>query len=185
MRKIPFFLLLIMVTAIGFSQPGNSNLAFVLQKGKFSLNAKPITPRWSVAAIQAQLGTTAKMQYGFNITHTYDNPGIVVFEAKEADSVGTGTMNELQIYFSAGDDVNDIVPSGVFTGSLKVDNINITSSLPMDKLRKQLKALKYKETNAYSEHNFRFAKNGIYIYFFYDASEKRLIKTSFGVDKPY
>ena len=165
-----------------WAQIAPENISMTLLQGKFTLNKKVLTPDWSLATGQQVLGSASRDRTGFNITHTYDEAGVVLFESA-SDKVGSGIIIELQVYFSAPDEQNAVVPSGVYTGKFTLENTAMDRHVPMDDMRKKLLAAKYTESESYTEHNYRFALNGIYIYLLYDEDETRLIKISVGKDK--
>ncbi len=182
-KTITTFILFLSIVNGALAQISSGDIAINLQKGKFSINRSTVTPGWDLSSATNVLGKNDRLKPGFNITHTYDELGIVLFEPTTGDKAPTGHMSEFQVYLSAPDETNTVIPSGLFRGSITVDNIQITRNSTMANLRKMLLAYGYTESQSYTEHNFRFASAGIYMYILCDASEMRVIKVSMGKDK--
>ncbi|MCX6181283.1 MAG: hypothetical protein NT150_05110 [Bacteroidetes bacterium] len=119
------------------------------------------------------MGKSDRTKDGYNITHTYDQKGLVLFEGKNKP----GHINEFQIYFSHPNP-NEVSPKGIFVGNLKIDGLTIYSSLDSETMLKKLK--KWKKTDSYIEHSYRMQFKMTYIYFQFADDEKTLIKVSIG-----
>lgn len=167
------------------AQPAEETITVKLQKGTLTINRSAITPDWQVGPVIGYLGKNNKRtKPGFNITHTYDDYGIVLFEPTATDDkIATGNLSEFQVYLSEPNVSNNVVPNGVFYGTMMVEGMRLTRSSTASQVREKLLGIGYAESNSYSVHNFRFAKNGVYMYVLFNEDEDRLIKVSLGKDK--
>jgi hypothetical protein len=87
------------------------------------------------------------------------------------------------VYFSPLEDTtNKIATTSYFTGSFTIGSLKLTRDMTGDDLKAKMNDNGFTETESYMEHNFRFAKDGLYIYFLFDEIEQRLIKVSVGKD---
>jgi len=191
MKKIIFLMsLLIAAAVVSYGQsagdhPGSSSgtvksvkLFISLAAGKLSINKVELSKNWKLAPVVSVLGSGGRTREGVNSTHSYDAEGIVLFE-KILDKRSTGEISEVQVYFSEGEK-NNVTPTGYYTGKLEIEKKQIDIDLPLEKLRNIL--WEYTESNSYSPHNYRFAKNGIYLYVQYDDDDLEIRKVSFGKD---
>jgi hypothetical protein len=102
-----------------------------------------------------------------------------LFESK-VETKPSGKLSEFQVYFSELEEANSVAANGYYTGSFAIGALKLKKDMTADNLREKL--VGYTETDSYSPHNFRFAKDGLYIYFLFDEIEQRLIKVSIGKD---
>jgi hypothetical protein len=181
MKKITS-LTLILLSCCYLAMAQSENISVKLEKGKFSINKAVITPAWDLSPAVKTLGNTDRLRNGFNITHTYDDLGIVLFEPKNTEKEPTGILSEFQAYFSAPTETSAVMPSGLFEGTITVENIRLSRNTAIADLRQKLLALKYAESDSYSPHNFRFNKDAVYFYVLFDETETRLVKFSIGKD---
>jgi len=154
-----------------------------VKSGKVKLNKVTFTAGWRAKPVLAALAAVKdndRLRPGFNITHTYDELGLVLFESRR-DEKATDTLSEIQLYISQPKDSNSVMPKGLFKGVLQIEKLVINSNLNIDDIKNGLEG--YKETDSYMENNHRLAKSGIYIYFQYNTTNDRLIKVSIGKDK--
>jgi hypothetical protein len=182
MKKLISILLLLAVIAPGLhAQVPAKNIALSIQNGKFTINKINLSDKWLTAPAIKVLGVAPRQKDGFNKTHTYDKYGIVVFE-KKADNTPSGKLSEFQVYFSELDEASTVSATGYFSGSFNIGSIKLSKNITADDLRAKLEQDGYTESDSYMPHNFRFAKDGLYIYFLFDEIEQRLIKVSVGKD---
>ncbi len=191
MKKIvSILLLLIMIVPASYAQAGKNKQAAVKSKvisldikgGKFTINKINLSDKWMMAPAVSVLGPAPRQKDGYNKTHSYDKLGIVLFESK-SDATPSGKLSEFQVYFSPLEDTtNKIAPTGYFTGSFTIGSVKLTKDMTGDDLKAKMVANGFEATDSYMEHNFRFAKDGLYIYFLFDEIEQRLIKVSVGKD---
>ena len=156
----------------------NDKLTISLVNGKLNLNKTEISGTWKTAAFIKFFGSDGRTRDGLNTTHTYDEDGVVVFE-KTTDKKKTGELSELQIFISSAEK-NEVTPSGLYKGSLIIENNRINADIPLDELRLKLKG--YKESESYMENNYRFSKAGIYMYIQFDEDDMEILKVSIGKD---
>ena len=178
MKKLFFLPALIFSFFSLLAQPESYNLEGSIKKGKLTLNKITINKTWKLQPCLKFLGVDRdRKRDGYNITHTYDDYGIVFFERKR-DEKATDTISEVQFYFSEPER-NNVTPTGYFIGNFTIDKMKISDVMtPAD-----LKNLDgYTQTDSYMEHNFRYAKDGLYIYFLFSTDETRLQKMSIGKD---
>ena len=176
-----FPLSLILLLASSFNTAGSSDVTVSVNNGSFKINTDDIiSTDWSLEKMQDALGKADRDRDGYNITHTYDNLSIVLFESKEGDN-GSGRVSEVQFYYKVKE-ANNVTPTGSgFSGQLIIDGAEIVPKLTPKKMMKKLK--NWKKTDSYMEHSYRMASAGLYIYFQFDDSEKSLLKVSIGPDK--
>ena len=111
---------------------------------------------------------------------------MVLFEPTATeDKIATGNLSELQLYLSEPNVSNNVAPTGIFNGTMMVENLKLTRNMTASQVREKLLGSKYTESNSYSPHNFRFAKAGVYMYVLFNEDEDRLIKVSMGKDKDF
>lgn len=184
MKKIALVLALFAfsLTWFGFAKK-DSEPAFVIKKGVISINGVKISSSMPLSDFKKALGAPERVHPGYNICHIYDTKCVRVMEGSvSGQSSGTGIVKETQIFFDvAALDSSASYPTGkVFPGSIKVDKLKITADLSAEQMLKGLP--KWKKTDSYTEHNYRMASNGLYIYFLYNEAEDKLIKVSIGPD---
>jgi hypothetical protein len=182
MKKTIGILLLFSVFATtSYAQKAVKKLAITVQNGKLNVNNINLAAKWEIAPMVKMLGIGARIRDGFNKTHTYDNYGIVLFESK-IESTPSGKLSEFQVYFSPLDEESAVSAKGYFGGTFTMGSLKLKKDITADEVREKLLAVGYTESESYSSHNFRFAKDGLYIYFLFDEIEQRLIKISIGKD---
>ena len=147
--------------------------------GKVTVAGARIPADWSIAPILEKLGSNYRKRDGYNITYTYDPYGIVLFE-KKGNENGTGKLIEIQVHFG-GVEPNNVTPTGNYTGNAMVEKLTVNAGLASQNMMASLK--KYAQTESYTEHNFRMAYKGVYIYFLFNDNEQSLMKISIGPDK--
>lgn len=182
LKKLSLLLALTIVFGglTSFSGSSSSDTSIVIKKGKFKINGVAILPSWGLDLCKKALGAPDRTRDGYNKTHTYDTKSIVLFE-KVKDKTPSGTVSEIQAYFSVPEQ-NDVTPKGSgYSGSITIDGTKITSSLSATDMKAKLK--KWKVTDSYLEHSYRMASKGLYIYFQYNEAETKLTKISIGPDK--
>lgn len=150
-----------------------------VSKGTISVGKKKVAPDWKLSTYKSALGEPSRTRDGYNKTHTYDDNGLVLFEPMK-DKVPNGIISEFQIYLNTPE-ANEVTPKGTYSGTLKIDKLNVTGSLTATTMLNKLKG--WQKTDSYMEHSYRMAKGGLYIYFQFNDSETSLIKVSIGPDK--
>lgn len=180
MKKTIITLLSILFITAGYAQVKPAAVAIAVRNGKFSINKTDVTPDWQVLNPVKVLGLPSRSKDGINKTHTYNDHGIVLFEAME-ENAPSGRMSEFQVYMSEPVEKNTIMPDSYFKGKFIIEKLTLTTETTISQLRAALPG--YRESDSYMDHNFRLSKDGIYLYFLYDADEQRLIKVSIGKDK--
>ena len=178
MKKIFIFLFFSTAYCSVMAQLAADKLNGSVSNGKLVLNKKEISKDWKLPVTVSVLGTAERIRDGANKTHTYDNYGIVLFERK-LENVPSDTVSEVQIYFSEMEK-NSVTPNGFYTGDFSVEKIKLSKDFSADELKEKLK--NYSQSESYMPHNYRFARNGIYIYFQFSDDEKKLQKISIGRD---
>ena len=103
----------------------------------------------------------------------------MLFESSP-NKIPSGKISELQVYLFEPEQKNEIVPDGYFQGTFKIGEVALHKNLTVAELREKLND--YTETDSYMQHNYRLAKDGLYIYFQYDDKDEVLIKVSIGKD---
>ncbi|MBP6022961.1 DUF7738 domain-containing protein [Ferruginibacter sp.] len=164
---------------LSFAQPSAKKISVVIKDGKFSIAKTNVTESWRQDAVSIELGINDRRRAGMNITHTYDDFGIVLFE-KTQNKVGSGELSEVQFYIAQGD-TNAVSPKGFFVGKMKIEKLKISSDLSWQNVKEKLKD--YKQTDSYIEHNYRLSNKGLYIYFQFNKEETTLLKISVGKDQ--
>ncbi|MFN8243350.1 MAG: hypothetical protein U0X40_04775 [Ferruginibacter sp.] len=180
MKKTAFIVFLFTPVLL-LAQAGLVKPVFKIQKGTLSLNGKTLKKPWQLDLLKMELGSNAAVFPGFNMVHTYNEQGIVLYESKMADSVGNGDISEIQVYFSAVAD-EELGPTAYFKGTALLENMKVYPGLTLSSLRRQMKVLKYTESKSYLDNSYRFTKAGIYIYFRYDITDQQLLRISFGTE---
>lgn len=150
-----------------------------LKSGKLSFGKYVVSKTWEVKPILDALGGGYRLLDKTNKVYTYDGWGIAVFESKKNDEP-TGILSEIQ-FFLGETEKNTVTPSSLFNGKLKIESITATGNVSFPYAKSHLK--KYKQSESYTEHSYRFAYNGVYIYLLFNASETALKKVSIGQDK--
>lgn len=180
MKKTLHFLACMFVFVMAIqAQVKPDKVNIVIKAGKFTLNKNEISNGWKMPDAIKVLSIAAKQKDGFNRTHTYNNYGIVLFEQTN-NKVASDKISEFQVYFSAPEETNNVMPEGYFKGSFTIEKLALKKDMSMDDVRAALPD--YTESESYSPHNFRLAKDGLYIYFLFDEIEQTLIKVSIGKD---
>ncbi|MDQ3111912.1 MAG: hypothetical protein M3R17_18655 [Bacteroidota bacterium] len=174
----PFALLFLLFTSFNNVTPSGMNVT--VKKGKFTINSVKMIPVWQLAACEKALGPEDRSKDGYNITHTYDDLSVVLFEPKVGEK-GSGTISEIQFYITLPSDPASLAPTRAYKGKMKIGNLTVSAEMTPAQMRKGLKG--WKETESYTDHNFRMAQNGLYVYFLFNDAETKLIKVSIGLDK--
>lgn len=182
-KKIaPIITAVLFAAAFMAASPEPSKIKVTISAGKFSIDKAKVAGNqdWKIAPFREALGS-AREKDGFNKTHTYDNLGIVLFE-RTNNKNASGDLIEVQIHFP-GSEASTVSPSGHFKGTVNFNGLKLNESTAITpaKLRKKLKG--WNESEAYISHNFRFTKNGIYVYAQFNEDETRIVKLSIGPDK--
>lgn len=167
-----------LLVAGGFAPKGTVQ-EVIVKKGKVKVNGVQVVPDWTMGPALKAIGETPRKRDGYNITHTFDNLGMVLFEPHK-DKVASGSFSEFQIHFFVPE-ANNVTPTSGFVGKIKVDKLIVTSALTAAQMRKKLKG--WKETESYLDHSYRMSSNGIYIYFQFNQDDTKLHKISIGPDK--
>lgn len=179
MKQLLTLIAFLFSCVLSFAQPAPGKISVVIKGGKFSIAKINVTESWQLDAVSKRLGNSDRRRAGMNVTHTYDDFGIVLFE-KTQNKTGSGTLSEVQFYISQGD-TNAVSPKGFFVGKIKIDKLKISSDLSWQNVKEKLKD--YKQTDSYMEHNYRLANKGLYIYFQFNKEETTLLKISVGKDE--
>lgn len=179
MKHVISTILLIFSTIISLAQTAPEKIEVTIKEGQFLINKTEVSAGWRLDAVNMDLGINDRQRPGLNITHTYDDYGIVLFE-KNYNKVASGILAELQFYIAAGD-TNAVSPKGFFAGKMKIEKLNISSKLSWKKVKEKLKA--YQLSDTYIEHSYRLAYNGLYIYFEFNKEDSQLLKVSIGKDQ--
>lgn len=153
-----------------------------VSKGKLKINNIQLTPDWNLDQFIKALGVPSKVRDGYNKTHTYHSKGLVLFEPMK-DEKPSGKISEIQCYLSPAPQPNNVTPDGICIIPIKIDNLELSSTLSSSVMRAKLK--KWQKTDSYIEHSYRMASKGLYIYFQFNDAEDQLIKISIGPDKNY
>lgn len=180
---IPFAFLFFLLSSFNAVTPSEMNVT--VKKGKLVINTVSMvqdkaTMNWPLTTCEKALGSADRSRDGYNYTHTYDDLSVVLFEPKSGEK-GSGNVSEIQFYFSFPDDPPSLAPKNAYKGKMKIGKLNVQTNMTSAQMRKGLKG--WKETDSYSEHNFRMSQNGLYVYFLFNDSETKLIKVSIGPDK--
>ena len=180
--KKHFFLALLLFPALQslIAQKDPGDVSVTIKSGEINLGKKNnLADDWNVQDGIKYLGNGARVRDGYNKTYTYDDMGVVLFESL-VEKVPSGKISEVQVHFSMPE-ANNVVPKNGFTGKLAIENLRVTSSTSIATIKEKLKD--YKDTESYTEHSYRLAKDGLYIYFMYDKTDTQLVKVSVGQDK--
>jgi hypothetical protein len=179
MKQFIAAILLIFSGIISQAQPAPEKITVVIKDGTFLINKTEVSAAWRQDAVSVDLGINDRRRAGMNITHTYDDFGIVLFEKTGDNKVASGILSEIQFYIAAGD-TNAVSPKGFYIGKMKIEKLKISSNLSWQEVKEKLKA--YSLSESYIAHNYRLAKNGLYIYFQFNKEETQLLKISVGKD---
>ena len=179
MKQLLTLAAFLLASMLSFSQPAPEKISVVIKGGKFSIAKTNVTESWRQDAVSMELGINDRRRAGMNVTHTYDDFGIVLFE-KTQNKVASGELSEVQFYIAQGD-TNAVSPKGFFVGKLKIEKLKISSDLSWQDVKEKLKD--YKQTDSYIEHNYRLSNKGLYIYFQFNKEETTLLKISVGKDE--
>jgi hypothetical protein len=178
-RFAPFALVFLLLSSFISVTPSGMDVS--IKKGKFIINKVKILPSWSLATCKQALGAPDRSTDGYNITHTYDDLAVVLFEPKMKEQ-GSGKVSEIQFYFTLpAEPAGNAPKNGLYRGKMKIGGLTVTANMTPSQMRKGLKG--WKETDSYSEHNFRMSQKGLYVYFLFNDAETKLIKCSVGPDK--
>lgn len=179
-KALIHFLLLFAISGFVLSQPNPSKVSVSVKSGSLNLGKKNnLATDWQLSKATKYLGSSARKQEGFNITHTYDDMGVVLFE-NAPNNIGSGKVSEVQVHFSMPEQ-NEVMPKTGFTGKLTIEKLTLKKTTGYDVIKNKLKD--YAESTSYIEHSHRLAKDGLYIYFQFNNEENELVKVSIGPDK--
>jgi hypothetical protein len=177
--KYLFGTLFLMSCFLGLCAQSGENITVVIKAGKCKVNKVDISTEWKLAPVAATFTSTDRTRDGFNITHSYDEDGMVFFERKDSGNA-SGILSELQFY-TGQVEANKVTPAKLFTGRIKIESLLISSHISWQELKGALK--NYTESTSYLEHNYRLAYRGLYLYFQFDQEDTTLLKISVGKDK--
>ncbi|MEP6674641.1 MAG: hypothetical protein ABJA78_05785 [Ferruginibacter sp.] len=166
------------VTAVS-AQYASAKPMVIVKEGNFSINNITVSDQWPFDPLKELFHSAGRHKGGLNVRHIYDSLGIVLLEERN-DTTPSGTISEAHIYFQLKKD-NDVTPSHVFTGSFKVENMEVSSKLSKADISSQLKD--YTEAPHYIPHTFRFSYKGIYLYFHFNNTDTQVTEVSIGPDK--
>jgi hypothetical protein len=167
------------VLCFAFMPQNSSGIAASISKKGFKINKINISADWSVTALLNELGTPDSVFSGYNKLHIYQSKGIVVFEKMESKRP-SGKISEIQFFINKNTDDNTYNLRSNYTGALKMDKLVLNSSLSYTAAKAKLK--KWKLTDSYTAHSYRYARHGVYVYLLFNDSETELMKVSVGKD---
>ncbi len=153
--------------------------AISIKSEKIIVNQHTITPGWQLETLKSALGPAERVRDGYNITHTYDNSGIVLFEST-SNKKGSGVLSEIQIYFYISAS-NEVTPKNTFNNVIKIDKLKVNRKTSSAIMLKKLK--NWKKTDSYLENSYRMSNGELYIYFQFSSDEQLLEKISIGKNK--
>ncbi|MBI3511510.1 MAG: hypothetical protein HY064_12685 [Bacteroidetes bacterium] len=171
--SIPLFFLF---TSFNIIDP--ASLMIAVKKSQMYLNDAKLSPVWMLSDAQKELGTPDRTVNAFNNSYTYDDLGVVVFE-RNFGGTPSGKIKEIQVYFTPVDS-NDVTPKNIFKGQFFIEKLEVTPFLKAEYLKTKMKDWTFSTSNI--AHSYRYAKNGIYLYFMYTDDEQTLTKVSFGLN---
>jgi hypothetical protein len=146
-----------------------------IKKKKFMIGKQEVTSNWSINNIISELGPADRKKEGYNITHTYDNLGILLFE-NVSNKQATGTAAEIQIHFNP--ESNEVNPKNGYMEDIRIDKLKVNREVTSGSM---LVALgKWKKTDSYIENAYRMSNGFVYVYFQFTPDELRLQKISIG-----
>jgi len=159
--------------------PGKAGkMTISINGGKLSINNTVVSTTWKLSPMVKLVNGTDRRREGYNITHSYDELGIVLFE-KTNDKTASGEVTEVQFYIANGDK-NDVTPKQLYNGKIELEKTVLKTNTSLETVRKILKD--YKESESYTEHSYRFAKNGLYMFIQFDDEDESIQKISVGKD---
>lgn len=153
--------------------------AISINSKKITVNKQTITPGWQLETLKSALGPAERVRDGYNITHTYDNAGIVLFEST-SNKKGLGIATEIQIYFYVSAS-NEVTPKNTYRNDIKIDKLKANRNTSSAVMLKKLK--NWKKTDSYLENSYRMSNGELYIYFQFSSDEQLLEKISIGKNK--
>ncbi|MCU0435766.1 MAG: hypothetical protein MUC87_20065 [Bacteroidia bacterium] len=157
---------------------GNVQSASISKKG-FIYNKIKVSSNWAIAPLLAEMGVPDSVFSGFNKLHIYKKKGMVIFE-KMINKNPSGTISEVQFYFDRNSAENLYNLSGNYDGALKTGKLKLQHNLTITEAKAKLK--KWKLSDSYTPHSYRFSAYGVYMYLAFDESETHLVKVSVGKD---
>lgn len=164
---------LLLVAVCSFAQPAVS-----VKGGNVTVGGAQINANWNLNPIVEKLGAGYRLYDGYNRVYTYDAYGLALFEKKN-DETASNELLEIQLFFAPGE--ANISPKYTYAGSATVEKVKLSASLASQNLLAKLK--KYKQTDSYTEHNYRLSYKGVYVYFLFTDTEQSLKKISIGPDR--
>jgi hypothetical protein len=162
-----------------FMSQNSSGIAASISKKGFKINKVNISSDWNITGLLNELGSPDSIYSGYNKLHIYKSKGIVVFEKMESKRP-SGTISEVQFFINKNTDDNTYKLSADYTGKLVMDKLVLEPSLSYATAKAKLS--KWKLTDSYTAHSYRYARHGVYIYLLFNTSETELMKVSVGKD---
>lgn len=156
-----------------FAQP-----AVNVSGGKVTVAGVEVNSYWNLKPVLDKLGSDYRLLDGYNRVYTFDAYGLTLFE-KKIDEAASNELTEIQLYFAPAE--TKTCPLNMYNGQGSVEKLRLASNLTSAGVLRKLK--KYKNTESYTEHNYRLASKGIYIYFQFNDAENKLLKVSIGPDR--
>jgi hypothetical protein len=148
-----------------------------IKKKKFMVGKFNVTDSWPLSGLTATLGSDYRRKEGYNITYTYDNNGIVLFESTNSNKQPSGSVSEVQVYFVVKSE-NEVMPRSSYPKLVKIDKLLVDENLTPSMMLAKLSG--WKKTDSYIEHSFRMSNGPLYIYFQFTDDEQKLQKISIG-----
>ena len=154
------------------------NIKIVASAGKLSINGNNIAKDWNISSLPPVLKKASRTFPGSNNVYTYDDAGIVIFEAL-LNKMPSGKLSEMEIFFSKLKGPDEFNPTGYFTGSFTIENFSVNANTTFEELQPKLKG--YIESDTYNDNTHKLTKDGICFYFSFDDDETHLL--SITIDK--
>jgi hypothetical protein len=175
----PLAAVVMLFSSFNTIRPSDMNVS--VADGKFFINGMELKKKWKFTTCTDAMGKPDRSTDGYNFTHTYDSLSCVLFEPKNGRK-GGGVVTEVQFYFNLPAKPSSNAPKkGLYKGKMVIGTLNITGDLTADQMHSGMNG--WSESDSYTEHNFRMAQKGIYIYFLFNDEETKLLKVSIGPDK--
>ncbi len=162
---------IVFVLACSFLNEDIRPLNLRIKNGEFKVDKLMVSADWKITPLKSKLGIPQKTIKGVNTTYTYTDLGLVLFEGVDS------TINEIQIYYNIQNSTK-VSPYSVFRGDLKIDKLMVENNLTKELMFETL--LNWNPGPSYTAHLYRAQKEGIYLYFEFEADEKSLVKVIIG-----
>lgn len=175
MKRITSLLILTLVFCASVMAQSIDYPKIQIKKSKFIIGNYNVTDGWSLDKTKNEINDKDRRREGYNITHSFDNAGIVLFEAF-SNQRATGNILEIQIHFIP--EPNDVNPKKGYNRDIKFDKLIVNKDLTPDKMLKTLK--KWKKTESYLDNSYRMSNGKVYVYFQFNSTETQLMKISIG-----